>query len=106
MRAGRLRRRVRIEALTRTPDGYGAQEETWRLVATVWAAVTYRGGTERVQSLLLQAEADLAVTIRCRGDVTPGHRCVTDRNEVLDVVSVLPDERRTELLLMCKYRVV
>lgn len=109
MRAGRLRRRITLQKQTRTPDGFGGEIVTWSTVATVWAGVQYGSGSERVQSLLQQAEATVAIVIRYRADVASfgaGLRIVTDRDETLDVMGVSPDERRTELTLACRGRVL
>jgi SPP1 family predicted phage head-tail adaptor len=72
--AGRMNRRLVLEAPVDTPDGAGGAVRSYRTVVTVWASVepeTARGG------LVADAQGATAthrITIRMRDDVTTRHR--------------------------------
>ena len=62
-------------------------------------------GTELVEAQQTAAEVSHQVRMRYRDDVNAEHR-VVHRGRNLNILSVTdPDERRRELILLCKERV-
>jgi SPP1 family predicted phage head-tail adaptor len=98
-----MRRRVVIEAPQRTGDGAGGFAETWGAVATVWARVSARGGSERVRADRLASAVTHDITIRWRTGVLPTMR-VRLGARVLEIIATVEDERRRLLTLECEER--
>ena len=102
MKAGKLRHRVTIKQKSVSRDSYGAEDITWQVVATVWAAVEPLQGREFIDGKQLQAERTTRIRIRYRSGVAPEMRVVFG-SHVYDVQSVIePETRNRELVLMCK----
>jgi SPP1 family predicted phage head-tail adaptor len=101
MDAGRLDKRVKIQAQTTTRNAIGEPVKTWTDVATVWAAIEPFQGREFWAQQQIQSELTHRVRIRFRAGVTAAHR-VLYGSRVFAIRSVLsPQERREELQLMC-----
>ena len=106
MRAGELRHRVTIQAVTDGLGTAGGPTETWADVATVWAAVesvlNRVAATEYMEAQQVEAQALTRIRIRYRAGVTPKHRVLwgTRVYNILAVNNV--DERNIELHLMCR----
>lgn len=99
--AGKLRHRVTLQELVKTDDGYGGIAETWRDVATVWAAVEPLSGDERYAAQQVQSDLTHRVTIRYRAGVRPQMR-VMYAGRVLQIVAVIDrEERHRYLELLC-----
>ena len=103
MRAGPLRRRVRIEKASTLTDSLGNPVKTWTVLATVQADIRHRTGRE----IFASQRSDLAettVSIHIRGGELvpdPGMRCVdVDSGEEFQLVHVLPSPKgeRVEML--------
>jgi len=71
---GTLRRRIVLEAPTRSPDSGGGSAVTWGVVATLWADIRALSGTEQVVADSLQGRVSHEITIRKRMDVSPAMR--------------------------------
>lgn len=99
---GALRRRLRIEAPQRSPDGGGGAVVDWQLVAEVWARIAPVSGRERAYAEQIAAEVSHRITIRYRGDVEPRMRlCADDRVFAIEAVFD-PDERRRRLVCLAR----
>lgn len=75
-RPGRLRHRVRIERPVRTDDDGGGATLIWTAVATVWAGLEPRRGSEVVIADKPTARTLYTVTMRYRDDVDATMRLV------------------------------
>ena len=93
---GRMRRRLRIEAEVRTPDGMGGTTgPTWSAVSpVVYAEEITKPGRERFEAHQVDEQATVMFRIRYRS-MTGAHRAVdVGENIAYNVRSVVPDERR------------
>lgn len=102
MRAGDLNKRARFEALVRTPDGGGGNDETWQPVATVWAQFSPERARERLQAGRL--ESAFAGVLRIRSStttrqITQQHRVVLD-GVIYDIKSVANPDQRNDMIEM------
>lgn len=71
---GELRTRLSLEVASRTADGGGGASLTWSEVASVWARVTPRTGSESFAHDRVSGSATHEIVIRHRDDVTPDMR--------------------------------
>lgn len=102
MRAGTLRHRVEIQALTVTEDDIGNQIYEWQTIATVCASIEPLKGREYWAAAQIQAETTVKVTIRYLAGITPSCRVVF-KDRVFDIQSIINvEERNRELVLMCR----
>jgi len=98
---GKLRHRITLQEIIKTDDGYGGIVETWKDIATVWAAIEPLKGTERYQAQQVQSELTHKVTIRYRAGIKPQMRILYG-NRVFDIEAVIDvDERHRWLELLC-----
>lgn len=106
MKAGRLRHRLRLEAVTDSVDSFGGVVKTFAQVAEVPASIESVSGRE-----YLSADRDLAdvtVKIHIRNqpplDIDPSWRAVDvdNPNSVFDIRAVLPSHYRDQVVLMCR----
>ena len=77
MRAGRLRHRVAIQAVTATTAGATGQPvPTWTTLGTVWAAIEPLKGQERLDAAGVQAKLSHRVIMRHNAypGLTSAHR--------------------------------
>lgn len=100
MRAGELRERIQLQAKQVTRDTFGAEVITWVTQATVWARVTAVSGDEAVTLSQEAATMTHQVVIRYYDGLTPVMR-VLWRGRVLEIRSVIPDEKRQQMTLLC-----
>ena len=104
MRAGRLDRRVTIQARTLTRNAYGEQVETWADVATVWGEKNDLKGREFLAARQLSADITTRFRLRYRADVTVQHRLVCEA-VTYDINQVSEIGRRAGLDLFATARV-
>jgi SPP1 family predicted phage head-tail adaptor len=104
MPAGPYRHRVIIQSFTAVSDGMGGWEETWADLATVWARVEALKGEEYFAAAQMQNSVSHRVTMRYRADLTPSHRLIFE-GRTLNIEAVLPDERKSRLVIMCTEQV-
>jgi SPP1 family predicted phage head-tail adaptor len=105
IRISSLRRRLTLEAPAAADDGFGGRTITWSAVATLWASVEPRGGSERSDADAVAAKLTHRVTLRHRSGVSPTMR-FTDGDRTLDIRAVFdPDGRRRRLVCLCEERV-
>lgn len=107
MLAGTLRRRITFQSRTTTRDTFGAEQETWNNVATVWGDVQDLRGSKFLAAEQYEAQVTTMIIIRYRTDITPAMRAVvSDENRTFDVQSIRDEEgRHRELVLGCLERV-
>lgn len=104
IRIGNLRQRVSIERPVRTSDGGGGAQESWELVAEVWAQIRPLSGSERVEADGLAGKVSHETIIRYRDDVEPEQRLAFD-SRLFDIRAVLDvDERRRFLRCLVEER--
>lgn len=89
--AGRLRHRVTLQRPEVLQDTHGDIINTWRTVATVWAAVEPLSAREFIAARSIQSKADTRITVRYRADVQPDWRIVF-RRRLYNIEGVLPDK--------------
>lgn len=98
---GQLRERVAIQQKTSSTDSQGGRAVTWGVLATVAAAIEPEGApVEQIQASAITATGRYRVSIRHRTDVTAVMR-LRWRARILQILSVVSDERRRFLLLQC-----
>src|SRR5580765_4727026 len=102
MRAGRMDRRVTLQALTRVRDASGSWDDVWSDMGEVWAGKRDTLGSERVISGAETATADSVFVIRWRDDMTTQHRVVETSGAALDVIAIAELGRRDALELTCR----
>lgn len=98
--AGRLRHSITIEQPVESQDDYGSTVTTWEPMATVRAEVKAIQGREYWAAQSTQSETTHQVRLRYVAGVTTKMRVSWD-GALLDIESVIPDERKRELTLMC-----
>lgn len=96
MDAGKLDRRITLQRVSETDDGYGTVAGAWNDIATVWAQLMPMSGAERLAALQGQSHANARFRIRKSSDVEDLN--AKDRIEYpsgiyYDIVSVREDER-------------
>ena len=103
MRAGKLNKKVTIEALISTTSTDGGSKQSWQPVAQdVWAAIEPLRGREWFEAGATQSEVDHRIRMRYRGGVDSSMR-VVHKKRVFDVQYVIDiKSEQRELHLMCK----
>jgi len=104
VRAGQLRHRVEVQALTRTGDGQGGATESWATVATVWGAVTPLAGREAFNMHQVEPTATHQIVMRYQSNpvVTAQHQ-IKFGTRTFRILSVLnTEERKREIVLTCE----
>jgi head-tail adaptor len=102
MKAGLMRRRVRLERPDTLADDFGAPVKSWALVAEVDAAVDAVSGREFFAADRELADATWRLTLReLPGTLPePDWRVVdVDTGQIFDVRAVLPSHDRSALTL-------
>ena len=106
MKAGQLRHRVTLQAVTDGVGTAGGPTETWADLATVWAAVepvlNRVDSTEYQSAQQVEAQALTRIRIRYRAGLTPKHRVLWGARVFNILVVNNVDERNIELHLMCR----
>ena len=106
VRAGQFRQRITIQNKAGVADATGQLVATWTEFATEWARVEPLTGAERFAAQQVVPMLNYKVTIRYRADLADvsgaeEKRIVLDTGAILDIQSILPDERSTVLELLC-----
>lgn len=86
--SGKLRQRVTVQRRDVTQNEFGEQATTWATVATLWAEVVDRSGSQIFKAEQQINETHTRVRIRYRADITPAMRVVY-RGVNYDVAAVL-----------------
>jgi SPP1 family predicted phage head-tail adaptor len=87
---GELNQRVRILAQTLTPDGGGGYSGSWNVIATLWADVEPRAGSNVFAADALQSRVEHRVTIRRNAAVSVGMRVMAG-TQTLSIHAMLDD---------------
>lgn len=103
MGAGAMRHRVELQAKTTSHDDHGGPVQTWKTVATVWASLEATSTREFFAAQQVQSEVTQRIRIRFRADIDATMR-VVHKDRVFDIVGILPNNRQTQCVLMCKER--
>lgn len=101
---GRLRERIALERPVLGADGAGGGPLAWvalDLNPVVWARVEAVAGDEPVAADQRQAEVTYRITLRARADLSAECRAVW-RGQALDILAILPQERRAYLTLLAR----
>jgi len=104
MRAGKLRKRVQVQALQNTVDNFGSLVEAWATAFSRWADVRPISGKEPYTNEQHLAELNTVVELRYDSQsatITPKHR-IKYGERILEIESVVNiGERNKELILLC-----
>ena len=87
MRAGRMDKRITIQQVTETQDGYGDPADSWAAYKTVWAEVLEKRGREYFNNPETVAAAPAVFRIRYLAGVTRKMRISYD-SETYDIESI------------------
>ena len=102
MQAGRLNSRVTIKQLTDGQDEIGQPVQMWTDLATVWANIKHKSGSETIKADQDVSIVQASIRIRRRTDVTAAMR-VHHGATVYEIRAILPDEdRREHVDLVCE----
>lgn len=104
MKAGRLRHRVTVEALTVELDSDGQQVETWADVCgqMLSADIMPVSGRELIAADAVQAKVTTRVVMRYRAGLKPSMR-VVHRARIYNIEAIVPDPDSgfTRVTLQC-----
>ncbi len=102
MRAGRLRKRVAVQSLSETENGFGQKTKTWSTSETRWAFIEPLSGRELEKARAVRSDVTHRVTMRAGGlTVTPEQRLLFG-SRILNIASITnTEERNRELIFMC-----
>lgn len=101
-RAGRLSRRVTLEAPVDAPDDIGGAARGWSAVATVWAEIETPRGALRLAADRAEPVSLHRVTLRWRDGVCAQMRLRFGARLFAIVCVRDPDESRRRLVLECE----
>ena len=102
MQAGRLNRRVTLQAPGTTTDEIGQPIPGWTDVATVWGDIRMKSGLESIKAGASVSVVQASVRIRYRSGVNAGMRLVHNL-VAYDIKAVMPDIGGREYLdLVCE----
>jgi SPP1 family predicted phage head-tail adaptor len=88
MRPGKLRHRVTIQKIESVRKPGGTYEPQPVDVATVWANIIPKRGTERYQAQQIESELSHTIVLRYRSDVTPQMK-IKYGDRLFDIESVI-----------------
>lgn len=98
--AGAFSERVQLLRATAGTGQYGERVQTWELLATVWAKVTFKRGQRALDSGEVWLPNTIAVTIRQRKDVDERVRLVY-QGDTYATDSLMRDRQSGTLQLVC-----
>lgn len=101
MALGQLDRRITIQSQAGTQDEFGQSVDSWSDVATVWAQVKFKAGSESVSANKLTTGADCIFTIRYRSQITTRNRIIYE-GEYYDIIHKAEIGRRKYMDLTAK----
>ena len=101
---GALRRRITVEAATRSPDGAGGVTAAWTTLTSLWAAIHPRHGSEAFDAGRVEGRISHDIWIRPRTDIIPGQR-IRLGARLFNIRAVLvPDQIVNRMRLICEER--
>ena len=102
MDIGKFNSQVVIKQQTTEQNEIGEPIQTWTEVATVWANIKHKSGSEAMKADQDVSIVQASIRIRRRTDVTAAMR-VYHGATVYEIKAVLPDEeRRDHVDLVCE----
>lgn len=103
-KAGKLRHRVTIEAVVRTPDAGGGANESWVAVTDAWAEILPSRGNEQLTADQIEGRVTHVLHLRAGFGVEPAMR-IRWGARLLDIRSVIDlGERRRWLRILAEER--
>jgi SPP1 family predicted phage head-tail adaptor len=99
MRAGKLNKRITIQAVTESQDATGEIVTTWANFAIVWASVVDISGREFIAAGANQNEVQTRIIIRKLSGVVPSMRVV--HGSVTYSIDAVLVHDNVSLMLMC-----
>lgn len=105
MRAGQLRKRIRLQQRSSAQDSSGEQVHVWSDVATVWAEISPVTGRELQAAGAVQQEASHTVTMRYRAGLDASMRILYG-TRIFNIVAppIDEDERHRQFTVLCSER--
>lgn len=104
MKAGQLRHRITLQALTVELDSDGTQNDTWAdaFPAPLWSAILPLSGAELMAAQAVQSKVETRFVVRYRPDIVPSMRAV-HRGIFYNIEAIVPDNQsgREWLTLHC-----
>jgi SPP1 family predicted phage head-tail adaptor len=99
-----MRDRIEIQSYSITRNSAGEEVLSWSVLATVWAAIEYKGAgsDESEQQNQLTAMVNALVRIRYRSDLDTKMRVRFD-SKYWNIRAMLPDAMKNYLLLECEH---
>lgn len=102
--AGKIRHRVVIEAVVRTPDLGGGADETWVPVAEVWAEIVPARGNEQFAADQIEGRVSHVLHLRAGVGIEPAMR-IRWGARLLEIRAVIDlGERRRWLRVLAEER--
>lgn len=100
MEAGKLDRRVKIQAAEQVSDGMGGVTETWTDITTVWARIEPLRGNALFYAQQNDSKVTQKITIRYISGIKQKHRilCGTTIYQIDAVIDVASERRMLELM--------
>ena len=89
MQAGRLNRRVTLQAPGTATDELGQPIPGWTDVATLWADIRLKSGLESIKAGAPVSVVQASIRVRYRAGVTAGMRLVHNL-QAYNIVAVMP----------------
>ena len=98
--SSRLRQRVTVRRMVRTPKPKGGFDEVWTDLKTIWAEVIGLNGREAIIGQALQGVSSYRVVVRFGADITDVDQLRFGSTD-LNIKSISdPDGRREQLLIL------
>lgn len=102
MRIGDLNSRVTIKQHVTGQDEIGQPVDVWEDVATVWANIKNRSGSEAIRADKEVSTVQASIRVRKRSDITAAMRAYHGA-VIYEIKAVLPDEvSRDKMDLVCE----
>lgn len=97
MKAGALKCRVVLQQLNTGVDALGQPNAGWATLATVWAEIKNRQGTETPAAGSIMSTMYTNIRVRHRSDLTTGMR-VLYAGTIYDISAVAPDQQNKDFV--------
>ena len=96
---GKMRYQVKLQSPANTTDAGGGRSQTFTTLATIWANIVPKSGTERYKHDQIQDQTTHDVFIRYRSDIDPKYRILYG-TRVFSIKSILNVEERDRFYLL------
>ena len=91
--AGQLDRKIVIQTFTSSTDAFGQKNKSFSTLASVWAKVIEKSGTEGEESDQIVAVKEVHFLIRYRSDINEQMRIVFD-GKTYKIEAIINDDSR------------